>query len=86
MTAITQFWSEMFGPREAVSKEFEHMLMRQVMRSSPGLPSVSGYSAITVLVLLTFKVSSIRSPVKKSFLFSYTTRENGPQATGGADL
>ncbi|HLZ06547.1 MAG TPA: adenylate/guanylate cyclase domain-containing protein [Bradyrhizobium sp.] len=32
MTAITQFWHEMFGPREAVSKEFEHLLMREVMR------------------------------------------------------
>jgi adenylate cyclase len=33
MTAITQFWRDIFGPHEAVSKDFEHMLMREVMRS-----------------------------------------------------
>jgi adenylate cyclase len=32
MTAITEFWRETVGPREQVSKDFEHMLMRVVMR------------------------------------------------------
>jgi len=33
MTAITRWWQELFGPQEPVSKEFEHMLMREVMRT-----------------------------------------------------
>ena len=33
MRAIAQFWRDIFGPHEAVSKDFEHMLMREVMRS-----------------------------------------------------
>jgi adenylate cyclase len=33
MTAITQWWQGLVGPHEEVSKEFEHMLMREVMRS-----------------------------------------------------
>jgi adenylate cyclase len=31
--AITDFWRQLVGPHEPVSKEFEHMLMREVMRS-----------------------------------------------------
>src|SRR6201996_5731352 len=30
---ITDFWRQMVGPHEPVSKEFEHMLMREVMRT-----------------------------------------------------
>ncbi|WP_024519260.1 adenylate/guanylate cyclase domain-containing protein [Bradyrhizobium sp. Tv2a-2] len=33
MRAIAQFWRDIFGPHEAASKEFEHMLMREVMRT-----------------------------------------------------
>src|SRR6516164_7329848 len=32
MAAITQFWRGSVGPHEQVSKEFEHLLMREVMR------------------------------------------------------
>jgi adenylate cyclase len=32
MAAITKFWRDIVRPREHVSKEFEHMLMREVMR------------------------------------------------------
>jgi adenylate cyclase len=33
MTAITGLWRALVGPHEPVSKEFEHMLMREVMRT-----------------------------------------------------
>ena len=33
MAAISEFWRGIVGPHEAVSKDFEHMLMREVMRS-----------------------------------------------------
>ncbi|MGH6741521.1 MAG: adenylate/guanylate cyclase domain-containing protein, partial [Bradyrhizobium sp.] len=32
MAAITEFWREIIGPREQVSRDFEHLLMREVMR------------------------------------------------------
>jgi adenylate cyclase len=32
MAAITEFWHEIIGPREQVSEDFEHLLMREVMR------------------------------------------------------
>src|SRR5580704_1208736 len=47
------------------------VLMRQVMRSSPGTPSCSGKSAMTVFVLLTFSASSMPSPFQ--FLLADTT-------------
>ena len=31
--AIRDFWRQMVGPHEPVSKEFEHLLMREVMRT-----------------------------------------------------
>ncbi len=33
MTAITGLWRALIGPHEPVSKQFEHMLMREVMRT-----------------------------------------------------
>ena len=33
MAAISEFWRGIVGPHEAVSKDFEHMLMREVMRT-----------------------------------------------------
>jgi adenylate cyclase len=33
MSAIGQWWHELVGPHEAVSKQFDHMLMREVMRA-----------------------------------------------------
>ena len=32
MASIADFWRKLIGPREQVSKDFEHMLMREVMR------------------------------------------------------
>jgi adenylate cyclase len=32
MASIANFWRKLIGPREQVSKDFEHMLMREVMR------------------------------------------------------
>src|SRR6202012_6130715 len=33
MTAMTGFWRALVPPHEPVSKQFEHMLMREVMRT-----------------------------------------------------
>src|SRR5215472_2960707 len=33
MTSLNQFWHAIVGPHHEVSKDFEHMLMREVMRS-----------------------------------------------------
>jgi hypothetical protein len=51
MTAITQFWRDIFGPHEAVSKDFEHMLMREVMRSEQ--VRVRAVIAVAVGIIIT---------------------------------
>jgi len=57
MTAIGQFWSEMFGPREAVSKEFEHLLMRQVMREE----QVRVRALIIVALIIMLNISIVHA-------------------------
>jgi len=56
MTAITQIWNGMFGAREAVSKEFEHMLMREVMRTE----LIRVRALIIVALLIMFNISVVR--------------------------
>lgn len=60
MTAITQFWSEMFGPREAVSKEFDHMLMREVMREEQ--VRVRALIIVALIIMLNISVVHVFFP------------------------
>ena len=53
---ITDFWRQMVGPHEPVSKEFEHMLMREVMRTE--LLRVK--SLIIVAIVIMFNISCVR--------------------------
>jgi adenylate cyclase len=55
MAAITQLLGEMFGSREVVSKEFEHMLMREVMREE--LVRVRALIIVTLVIM--FNVSIV---------------------------
>ena len=60
MTAITQFWREMFGPREAVSREFEHMLTREVMREE--LVRVRALIIVTLGIMLNISIVRLFFP------------------------
>jgi adenylate cyclase len=60
MATITQIWQAMFGPREAVSKEFEHMLMREVMRTE--LMRVRALIIVALLILLNISIVRIFFP------------------------
>src|ERR1700751_2113621 len=60
MTAITQFWRDIFGPHEAVSKDFEHMLMREVMRSEQ--VRVRAVIAVAVGIIITAGIIHILYP------------------------
>jgi adenylate cyclase len=50
MTAITGLWRAMVGPQEPASKEFEHMLMREVMRTE--LIRVRAIIAVAIVIML----------------------------------
>src|SRR6185312_3983972 len=54
MTAISRYWHEIFGQNE-VSKEFEHSLMREVMRTE----LVRVRALITVALVIMFIVSIV---------------------------
>src|SRR3569832_400781 len=52
MTAITQFWRGIFGqPQEAVSRDFDHMLMRELMRIR---------ALIVVALVIMFNIAVVR--------------------------
>jgi adenylate cyclase len=51
MTAIARFWRDIFGPHEAVSKDFEHLLMREVMRAE--LVRVRAVIAVAIGIIIT---------------------------------
>jgi adenylate cyclase len=54
--AIRDFWRQIVGPHEPVSKEFEHMLMREVMRTE--LLRVK--ALIIVAIVIMFNISFVR--------------------------
>ncbi len=54
--ATTNFWRRAVGPREPASKEFEHLLMREVMRTE----SLRVRSLIIVAFVIMFNVSFVR--------------------------
>ena len=60
MTAIAQFWRGIFGPHEAVSKDFEHMLMREVMRTE--LVRVRAVIAVIIAIMITGGIVHIFYP------------------------
>src|SRR5689334_17751223 len=60
MTATTHFWHDLVGPREAVSREFEHMLMREVMREE--LVRVRALIIVTLVIMLNISVVHIFFP------------------------
>src|SRR5258707_8869966 len=60
MTVISQYWHEMFGPHEPVSKEFEHMLMREVMRTE--LIRVRALIIVALVIMLNIALVRIFFP------------------------
>ena len=54
--AITDFWRRMVGPHEPVSKEFEHLLMREVMRTE----LLRVRALIIVAFVIMFNISFVR--------------------------
>jgi adenylate cyclase len=56
MTAITGLWRALVGPHEPVSKEFEHLLMREVMRTE----RLRVRALIIVALVIMFNVSLVR--------------------------
>ena len=65
MTAITQWWHGLVGPHETMSKEFEHMLMREVMRTEK--MRVRALILVALVILLVVSITHILYPdvVKK---------------------
>jgi adenylate cyclase len=60
MTLISQYWHEMFGPQEAVSRDFEHMLMREVMRTE--LMRVRALIIVALVIMLIISIVHILFP------------------------
>jgi len=56
MTATTRSWRNMFKPRETVSKQFEHMLMREVMRTE----LIRVRALIIVALVIMFNITVVR--------------------------
>ncbi|MBV8926712.1 MAG: adenylate/guanylate cyclase domain-containing protein, partial [Bradyrhizobium sp.] len=54
--AMTDFWRQMVGAHEPVSKEFEHLLMREVMRTE----LVRVRALIIVALVMLFNISFVR--------------------------
>ncbi|MBV9564320.1 MAG: adenylate/guanylate cyclase domain-containing protein [Bradyrhizobium sp.] len=50
MAAITKFWRDILGPREDVSKDFAHLLMREVMRTE--LVRVRALIVVALVIML----------------------------------
>ncbi len=60
MAAITEFWREIVGPHEQVSKEFEHMLMREVMREE--LVRVRALIVVALIIMFILALVHILLP------------------------
>jgi len=60
MAAITEFWREIVRPHEPVSKDFEHMLMRQVMREE--LVRVRALIIVAVVIMFTVALTHALFP------------------------
>src|SRR5262249_12032577 len=60
MTAITRWWHGLAGPHEAVSKEFEHMLMREVMRTEK--VRVRALIVVALVIMLMVSITHILYP------------------------
>jgi adenylate cyclase len=56
MAFFANFWREIVGPHEQVSKEFEHMLMREVMRTE----LIRIRALIIVALVIMFNISMVR--------------------------
>ena len=54
--AITDFWRAIVGPHEPVSKDFEHLLMREVMRTE----MLRVRALIIVALVIIFNISVVR--------------------------
>jgi len=60
MAELTRFWRWLVGPQEAVSKDFEHLLMREVMRTE--LVRVRALIAVAFAIMLMISVMHIFFP------------------------
>jgi adenylate cyclase len=60
MTALTGLWREIVGPHEAVSKDFEHMLMREVMRTE--LMRVRALIIVALVIMLNVSIVHVMFP------------------------
>jgi adenylate cyclase len=60
MTSIANFWRAIAGPHEQVSKDFEHMLMREVMREE--LVRVRALIIVALIIMFTVAVVHILFP------------------------
>jgi adenylate cyclase len=60
MTSIANFWRGIAGPHEQVSKDFEHMLMREVMREE--LVRVRALIIVALIIMFTVAVVHILFP------------------------
>ena len=60
MAAMTQFWRDMLGLHEPASREFEHMLMREVMRTE--LLRVRALIVVALLIMLNIALVRIFFP------------------------
>jgi adenylate cyclase len=60
MTALTGLWREIVGPHEAVSKDFEHTLMREVMRTE--LMRVRALIIVALVIMLNVSIVHVMFP------------------------
>src|SRR5262245_10440897 len=60
MAAIAEFWPGIVGPHEAVSEDFEHMLMREVMRTE--LVRVKALIIVALVIMLNISVVHVLFP------------------------
>src|ERR1700730_14147705 len=60
MAAITEFWRGIVGPQEQVSKDFEHLLMREVMREE--LVRVRALIVVAIVIMLTVALIHVLFP------------------------
>jgi adenylate cyclase len=60
MTAFTGLWREIVGPHQAVSKDFEHMLMREVMRTE--LMRVRALIIVALVIMLNVSIVHVMFP------------------------
>ena len=60
MTALTGLWREIVGPHETVSKDFEHTLMREVMRTE--LMRVRALIIVALVIMLIVSIVHVMLP------------------------